>query len=166
MIHFWAKRWARWSYEFNKLRESEMHILSAKVAERNAGLTKDLIAQLTKDADAMEARITQMAEMEEKGFWECEDGHENAECVPPKEGEYTACIECNKPAKLVKRETMSGQEKYEADKDRKEAERLLAARRAEIGSQEEQLQQQVATGKYFRGQAQSSRTLADNIRKV
>jgi hypothetical protein len=166
MINFFAKRWAKWSYIFNKLRESEMHTLSAKVAERNAELTKAKIAQMTKDADAQEARITEMAEMEEKGFWECEDGHETPVEMYDLGSNDPKCSQCGKPVKRIKRSEMSGQEKYEADKDRKEAERLLAARRAEIGGQEEQLQQQVATGKYFRGQAQSSRTLADNIRKV
>lgn len=143
-----------------------MHILSAKVAERNAGLTKTLIAQLTKDADVMDARIKDMAEMEEKGFWECEDGHETTIHDTAQDGS-DICSACRKkPAKFVKRDLMTGQEKYEADKDRKEAERLLAARRQEIAAQEKELENQVATGKYFRGQAQSSRTLADNIRKV
>jgi len=163
-----ARVWAKWAYVFNKYRESEAHILSAKVAERNAGLTKTLIAQLAKDADTMEARIKQMAEMEEKGFWECENGHEttetSSELNPDKS--IPMCSECGKPAKLVKRSEMSGQEKYEADKDKKEAERLLAARRSEIAAQQTELENQVATGKYFRGQAQSSRTLAENLQKV
>ena len=156
-----ARVWAKWAYVFNKYRESEAHILSAKVAERNAGLTKTLIAQLTKDADTMEARIKQMAEMEEKGFWECENGHESSIAAAA-----DSCPVCLQPAKFIKRSEMSGQDKYEADKDKKEAERLLAARRAEIAAQQTELENQVATGKYFRGQAQSSRTLADNLRQV
>ena len=46
------------------------------MAERNAAETKEAIARLTKEADAMDARISQVAEMEERGFWFCEDGHE------------------------------------------------------------------------------------------
>ncbi|SPF45113.1 hypothetical protein SBA4_3300006 [Candidatus Sulfopaludibacter sp. SbA4] len=40
-------------------------------------MTKDLIAKLTTKADAFDARIKQVAGMEEKGFWLCEDGHED-----------------------------------------------------------------------------------------
>jgi hypothetical protein len=49
---------------------------------------------------------------------------------------------------------------------RKEAERLLAVRRQEIATQEKELENQVATDKYFQGQAKSSRMLAENLRKV
>src|SRR5580698_4196665 len=106
MTNFIAKRWAKWSYIFNKLSESEMHTLSAKVAARNAELTKAKIAQMTKDADAQEARITEMAEMEEKGFWECENGHEltNLEPMTALDPLRTPpCPHCGKPAKYIKR---------------------------------------------------------------
>jgi uncharacterized Zn finger protein (UPF0148 family) len=119
----------------------------------------------------MDARIAKVAEMEEKGFWACENGHEiqftkdgePAEQIP---GDTNFCPQCGKATKLVKRSEMSGQEKYEFDKDRKAAEKIAAAKRDEIAAQEKELENQEATAKYFRGQAQSSRALAENLRKV
>lgn len=169
MIRILARIWAKWAYVFRKEGEAEMHLLSARVAERSAKLTRDTIAQLTKDADGMEARIKQVAEMEEKGFWLCEDGHENTQerkQEPGEEGGRWICKECFKPLKFVKRSEMSGQEQYESDKDRKEAEKIAAAKRAEITSQEKDLENQEHTAKYFRGQAASSRQLAEALRKV
>jgi hypothetical protein len=115
----------------------------------------------------MDARVKQMAEMEEKGFWECENGHENESSIEiPADNTGDRCITCNAPAKLISRATMTGQEKYESDKDRKEAEKLVAARREEIAAHQKDLGDQEQTARYFYGQAQSSRTLADNLRKV
>jgi hypothetical protein len=37
-----------------------------------------LIVKLKNEADAYEARIKNVVEMEEKGFWLCENGHEFA----------------------------------------------------------------------------------------
>jgi hypothetical protein len=168
MIRVFAKWYGKWKYVLAKETEGAMHEWSAKVAEKNASMTRDLIAHLTKDADAMEARINQVVEMEEKGYWECENGHESA--AQFNEGArvdpLTDKCDCGAQAKFIKRETMSGQEKYDSDKDRKEAEKMLEARRAEIASQEKELENQVATVKYFRGQSESSRKLAENLRKV
>jgi hypothetical protein len=80
-------------------------------------MTRIIIAQLTKDADDMEARIKRMLEMEERGFWPCENAHETAEIRFPSDatadelnspkrrleaGEYP-CPECSGPLRLVKR---------------------------------------------------------------
>ena len=157
---------AKWSYVFRKYSESSMHELSARVAERSAKMTRDTIAQLTKDADEMEARIKQVAEMEEKGFWLCENGHEKEMARPLENEPHNVCVECGKDVKWLKRSDMTGQEQYESDKDRKEAEKFAAAKRAEIASQEKDLENQEHTAKYFRGQAASSRQLAEALRKV
>jgi hypothetical protein len=60
---------------------------------------------------------------------------------------------------------MTGQEKYESDKDRKDAEKLLVAKQEEIAGKETEAGQQDATA-YFRQQAESGRRLADSLRKL
>ena len=103
--------------------------------------------------------------MEEQGFWLCEKGHETA--TPPTSGNQgDLCDECRAPTKLIERSEMTGQEKYESDKDRKEAEDLLTARRQEITGKETEAGQQDATATYLRQQSESSRTLADSLRKL
>jgi hypothetical protein len=165
MMNFLVHIWAKWSYVFRKEGEAHMHELSARVADAKAQETRDEITQLTKDADEMDARIKQMAEMEEKGFWECEDGHESDQLIAIGEA-FSGCPVCKKPAKLVSRATMSGQEKYESDKDRADAEKLVAARREAIVAKQGDLENQEQTAQYFRVQAQGSRQLAEALRRV
>jgi len=100
--------------------------------------------------------------MEEKGCWLCECGKENTDvpAVPQDDGHGIQC-DCGKQMKLIRRDLMTGQEKYESDRDRKDAEKLLAGKREEIASKETD-----ATAKYFSQQAASARALADSIRKL
>jgi hypothetical protein len=105
--------------------------------------------------------------MEEKGFWLCENGHEKQINFDDAPAETQKCDECGKIGmKYVSRATMSGQEKYESDKDRRDAEKLAAAKPAAVAEQEANLENQEKTAKYFRGQAESGRKLADSLRKV
>ena len=117
---------------WNKEKEAGLNEWSVRVAERNSQMSRDLIAKLKQDADELEARIKQVAEMEENGFYLCEKGHEFDSPVGPN------CPQCMAPTpfKFIKRSDMTGQEKYESDKGRKEAEDLLKARREEIAGKE------------------------------
>jgi hypothetical protein len=183
MIRALSTWWARWKYVFAKEHEAALNEWSARVAEKNAKMSRDLIAKLKQDADDLEARIKNVADMEEKGFWLCENGHEFVKaCSCAQEGVIpivhsemcwlvdkagkVLCRDCNAEAKFVKRSEMTGQEKYESDKGRKEAEDLLTARREEITGKETEADQQDAAAKYFRQQSQSSRKLADSLRKL
>ena len=114
----------------------------------------------------MDARINQMDEMEVKGFWRCDNGHEKQTDDTIDSAALPKCEICGAPSKFMKRGLMSGQERYESDKDRKEAENTLAAKRQEIESKKSELEQQQAGANYFRGQAKSARQLADAIRNV
>jgi hypothetical protein len=164
MLRAFATWYARWKYRVNKEVEAGMHEWSARVAEKNAKASRDLIIKLKTEADAYEARIKSVAEMEEKGFYLCDNGHENAECRLPESG--NVCLQCPKLAKFIKRSEMTGQELYESDKDRRDAEKLLAGRREEITTKETEAKQQDATAKYFRQQAESGRRLAESLRKL
>jgi len=68
--------------------------------------------------------------------------------------------------KFIKRDLMTGQEKYDSDKDRKDAEKMLATKRQEITDKETEAGQQEATAKYFRQQSESSRRLAESLRNL
>jgi len=165
MVRSIARWWARWVYVWRKEEEGALHEWSAGVAARNSDMTKALVAKLTAEADAFDARIKEVGEIEEKGYWLCEGGHENAidgECSDVNEH---LCPDCSKPAKLIKRSEMSGQERYESDKERKEAEQIAANKRKEIAEQEENLKDQEATVKHFRIQSASSRKLARSVAK-
>jgi hypothetical protein len=187
MLRAFATWFAKWRYRWNKEVEAGMHTWSARVAEQNAKASRDLIVKLKNEADAYEARIKQVAEMEEKGFWLCENGHEDTGCscsnpmlatpgtifpaIVHTAGcrfgdDPVKCAECGKSMKPIKRSEMTGQEQYESDKDRKDAEKLLAARRQEITEKETDAGQQEATAKYFRTQAESGRKLADSLREI
>jgi hypothetical protein len=167
MLRAFAQWWAKRKYVLNKELEAGMHLWSARVAEQNAQMSRDLIAKLKVEADAFEARIKDVADMEEQGFWLCENGHEKGGALSPDaDGVARKCIECSAPAKFIKRSEMTGQEKYESDKDRKDAEKLLEGKREEIANTETKAGEQEATAKYLRQQAESSRRLADSIRKL
>lgn len=158
---------ARWRYVWNKETEAGLNEWSARVSEQKAKESRGLIAKLKQDADELEIRIKNMAEMEENGFFLCENGHEkNGAFQPDADGASRKCIECSTPVKFIKRSEMTGQEKYDSDKDRKDAEKLLAGRRQEITDKETEAGQQETTGKYFRQQSESSRRLAESIRKL
>jgi hypothetical protein len=167
MLRAFATWFAKWSYVWNKEVDAGKNEWSARVAEQNAKASRDLIVKLKAEADAYEVRIKEVAEMEDRGFYLCENGHErDGAHYPGTDIAAAKCVNCGAPAKHVKRSEMNGQEKYESDKDRKDAEKLLAGRREEIANKETEAGQQDATAKYFRQQAESGRRLADNLRKL
>ena len=51
MLRFIVSIWARWTYILRK-----EHEWSARVAERNAKMTREMIAELTKEADEIQDR--------------------------------------------------------------------------------------------------------------
>jgi transcription initiation factor IIE alpha subunit len=167
MLRALATWLAKWKYVFAKETEAGLNEWSARVAERNAKDTRALLVKLSHEAAQFEARIKLVAEMEESGFYLCDNGHEKGGALlPDADGAARKCIECNAPVKYIKRSEMNGQELYESDKDRREAEKLLAQKHQEIADKETEAGQQDATAKYFRQQAESARKLADSIRNL
>jgi len=166
MLRFIVRRWARFSLIWRNEKEASVNEWMARVQQSKAAAERKEIARMTADADAHEARIKQMAEMEEKGYWECENGHESASDVSGGVDVLTAKCKCGKPARFISRATMTGQEKYESDKDRKESETMLANARAEITTKEDNAKMQEATVDYFLKRAASARKEAEAIRNV
>jgi hypothetical protein len=76
MMKLLARWWARRRYIWKQDFEATLEELQAALSAQRAQEKRDAAVQLRKNADDMEARVKQMAEMEEKGFWLCENGHE------------------------------------------------------------------------------------------
>lgn len=61
---------------------------------------------------------------------------------------------------------MTGQEKYESDKDRGEAEKVAQSQREQAKAEGENAANSEKTAKYFRDLATNNRTIADKIRRL
>jgi len=68
--------------------------------------------------------------------------------------------------KFIKRSEMSGQEKYESDKERGEAEKIAQNKRDQAKATEEEAANSERTAKYLQGLAESGRALANKIRNL
>jgi hypothetical protein len=169
MLRWILTRWAKLSYISKLEREAGLNVWMGRVQQAKGTAERTTAAALTKDADFRTQRIQEMAEMEEQGYWECENGHEiqfgpaGAEQIA---GDAKFCPDCDKPTKLIKRSEMSGQEKYESDKGRKESEAMLADLRTQIEAHEHQAGVHEAAADYFMTRAQKARAEADDVRKV
>lgn len=123
---WWAKRRYIWKEEF----EAGVAELNAKAALSQAQDKRDLIAQVTKEADIIEDNIKRVA---------AEDATKE----------------------------LTGQEKYESDRERKDAEKILESKRqmaekvlpAEIKKHGE-------TANHFHRQAAQSRAFADRLKRL
>jgi hypothetical protein len=171
MLRIFARYWAKKKYIFSQEVAAATNDLNAGLSLRLSTEKRALIEKLNKEADEMDARIKEVSEMEEKGYWLCENGHENNESVqttafsgieiiPP------LCKDCQKPAKFIKRDLMTGQEKYESDKERKEAEDIAKQKREQAKAEEENAVNGEKTAKYFNGLAANNRTIAERIRQL
>jgi hypothetical protein len=169
MIRSFAQWWARRKFIWKIEIEAVTQDLQADLSAQGAKEKRDLATQLRKEADDMETRVKQMAEMEEKGFWLCDDGHEAFSGVKPdgSDGDpFTDCPTCGKPVKLIKRSEMTGQEQYESAKGRKEVETMIAEKRKLADRHETDAKGGDDTAKHFGRQAASSREVADRLRKL
>jgi hypothetical protein len=68
--------------------------------------------------------------------------------------------------KLVERSRMTGQEKYESDKERGEAEKIAQNKRDQAKAEEENAANSERTAKYLQGLAECGRALANQIRNL
>jgi hypothetical protein len=63
---------------------------------------------------------------------ECQNGHEKADAFIPEnavDDTVRRCLDCKMPTHFIKRDQMSGQEKYESDKERGEAQKTAENKR-------------------------------------
>src|ERR1035438_4605157 len=124
MIRTLARWWARRKYVWKIEIEAVTQDLQANLSAQRAKEKRSLATQLRKEAEDMETRVQQMAEMEEKGFWLCDNGQEF------EEKPFGGCTKCEPigdkvvPVKFIKRSEMTGQEKYKSDKGDRKSTRL------------------------------------------
>ncbi len=167
MLQFISKRYAKARYSFRQLVEAETNELHAKLAETLVKEHQDNAARLRKEADTMDARIKEVEDMELKGYWLCDNGHEHdTSALSTEIGKEHVCLDCREPAKLIKRDQMTAQEKYESDKERGEAQDIAKQKRQEADQEEQSAQESDKAAKYFRGIAQNNRKVADKLRRI
>jgi stalled ribosome rescue protein Dom34 len=85
---------------------------------------------------------------------------------PGADGESRKCLECDAPAKFIKRSLMSGQEKYESDKERKEAEQMAAEKRKLAEEHAKKIPDIEQNAKFLQGNGENARAFADKIRSL
>jgi hypothetical protein len=168
MLRFIATRWVKIACMFQQVKGATANDLTAGPALSTAVDRHTLAAKLTKEADQMDARIKEMDSKHETGFWECEGGHESngSYHMSGDAFEKTTCIECYAPAKFIKRDLMTGQEKYEFDRERGEAQKIADEKRQQAKATEQEAAESEKTTKYFRGLAESKKDRANNPTRV
>lgn len=169
MLTFIARRFAKLQYRFRQITEAETNELHAKLADQLAKEKREASANLTKEADEMDARIKEVSDMEERGYWTCENGDEITEgeaAVLSGSARPERCPLCNAQGKFIKRDQMSGQEKYESDKERGEAQDIAKEKRQQAEAQEQSAQESDKAAKYFRQLAENNRSVAEKLRRA
>lgn len=170
MIRFAAKIWARISYLFVLEVEASKNEINAGTAKRNAADKHKLAEQLNAEADAIDKNIEAEGVRLEAGYWECENGHEWKPStafagielqLPPKE-----CYECHTPVKLIKLSKMTGQEKYELEKQKGDAQKIAAEKRALATQEAENATTAENATQMLQSRARDSRAFADKIRSL
>lgn len=63
-------------------------------------------------------------------------------------------------------QSLEGQEKYEADREKNDAEKIVKSKRQQAAEETKQVSDCEATAQHFRGQANNSRLVADKIRAI
>jgi hypothetical protein len=169
MIRALAKWAAKKYYVFNQEFQASTADLHAGLSLRLAGEKRELIEKLNKEADDIEANIKAVDEKLATGYWECENGHEEPQSTAFAEIELEIarqCSTCHKPMKMVRRDLMTGQEKYESDREKAEAQKIATNKRAQAKAEEENAAGSEQTAKYFQDQAKNNRTIAERIRSL
>jgi hypothetical protein len=152
---------------WNQELTASLHELNAKASQRRGDEKRKAVAQMNADADVIEKNIAEVDQKYADGFWECECGRENtqAPAVPQDEGHVISC-ECGKPMKLISRARTTPQERYEADKEKGEAQKIAASKRQEAAALEEAITVHTDTATQFMKQAAQCREHADLLRKL
>ncbi len=175
MIRLLAKWAARKYYIFSQEFQASTADLHAGLSLKLAAEKRALIGQLNKDVDEIEANIKAVDEKLTAGYWECEGGHEWASMPnvrPARNHSAKLCVvnvngnECGGEVRLIKRDLMTGQEKYESDKERNEAQTIAANKREQAKAEVENAVGSEKAAQYFKGQAANNRQVADKIRAL
>lgn len=124
MIRVFAKWWAKKQYIWKQEVEAATAELHAGLSLKLAAEKRAQIVQLNKEADDIEANIKAVDERLETGYFECENGHEPEVVRPSHTSTDNLCPVCDAKVKWASRANMTGQEKYDADKERTETQTI------------------------------------------
>ena len=117
----------------------------------------------------IETNIKAVDEKLAAGHWECENGHEtdasSGNTAVDSSGQVPLCA-CSAPKKFISLATMTGQEKYESDREKAEAQKIATNKRAQAKAEEENAAGSEQTAKYFQDQAKNNRTIAEKIKQL
>jgi hypothetical protein len=169
MIRLLARFWAKWEYVWKHETEAARNDLNAGLALKTADDKRALVKAFEDEAAVMKKRVAKVTEMEGKGFWLCEDGHEEplSTAFEGIELELSRnCSSCQKPMKHIRRDLMTGQEKYESDKDRNDVEKMIKEKRQLAEAEKDNVKGSEDASKYFRNLATHGRQTADKIRAL
>lgn len=174
MLRALAKWYARRSYIWTLEVEAGKGDVNAAIAQRNADEARKIAEQLNAEADAIDKNIEAEQTKLEKGYWECGKGHEMDLQPPTKPSDEKfngipvakPTCPCGSPAKLVELDLMSGQEKYELEKQKKDAQSIAAEKRGLAEQQRKSVSEKEQTAQSLRGLAANSRMFADKIREL
>jgi hypothetical protein len=148
--------------------EAATNDINAHLAENRAKEKRAFVDQLNREADDIDANIAKEEAKLEKGYWFCEKGHEiDASDLRHLDGTNPlACVECGKAAKFVSVATMTGQEKYEAGREKDDAKKIAAQKRQQAEQEATNATEGLKTAQYFRTNAENSRIVADKIKRI
>ncbi len=179
MIRLLAKWAAKKYYVLNQEFQASTADLHAGLSLRLAGEKRALIEKLNKEAEDIEANIKKVDDQLAAGYYECENGHEKGMCMCALPGvipivHVSGCsrdpvngkCECGKPLTFIKRDLMTGQEKYEADREKTEAQKIAENKRATAKAEEDNAEGSEKAAKYFQDQAKNNRTIAERIKSL
>ncbi len=91
--------------------EAATNDINAQLAENRAKEKRSFVDQLNREADDIDANILNEEEKLEKGYWLCENGHEQVSDYtgPAPLNKIISCYYCKKDATLIKLDQMTGQ---------------------------------------------------------
>lgn len=167
-----ARLWAKLKYVWKLEVDAGTDDVNAKLAQRLADDRHIEHQAILKEIAGIEESIKEENDRLERGYLECAYGHQHdidtdasAEEINSKQ--MTCGIsECQAVLKLVKLSDMTPKEKYDIEKEKHEAEKVLASKRQHAEQKAQQVKGGEDTAKHYRGQAQNGRIVADRVRHL
>lgn len=170
MIRLLAKIWGKLSYRWKLETDAAKDDVNAGLADQLASARKSEAEKAEEEAKAIDENIEKETSHLKEGFWECSNGHEIekeklATGEPEKPGQFV-CPTCKAEVRFLKLDELSGQDKYELEKELKDARNIADEKRKLAEGRLVQAKEGEDTAKHYRRQAKSGREAADRVKKI
>ncbi len=169
MLRIIAKWWGKLSYRWK-------HEVDAAKDDLNAGLAlvlakgrEEEVKEAFADADRIKEHIAQEMKALEEGYWECEDGHRphKEELTPSdSEGKFRCVKDCGKDVRYLKMSELTGKDKYEIEKELKDARTVEENKRQFAEGKKKEVENGHATAEHFKGRASNNREVSDRLKDL